>query len=168
MKKHGRKPKRIVKLWAAMLAITLVFGTTVIGCRKGSTASVGSVAGKTGGSGGGTFTITDIPSAHNGKYAFLEGGSGNVNDIFYGFESIDSSTNTIVLSCISDGKVSLPMWSRLIGFSRFSDSKTFDVWVNITNSSEIPPSGYSVETSVRFNSVKFLKGSATKSWKDGK
>jgi hypothetical protein len=153
------------KLLLATLAIVLAFGMTVSGCSKGSKSSGGgSNSSKTGD--GGTFTLTGIPSEYNGMYAFLEGGTGSVDGYYYGFQSNDTSTNTITLPRISNGKVSIPMWHRLLGYKRFSDDKTFEIRVNITDSSEIPPSGYSKITYVGFKSVKFSKGSATKAWKD--
>jgi hypothetical protein len=164
MKEKGMK-RGIFKLFGVIaFAAIVVFSMTTAACGGGGKSGSGSAGGK----GGGTFTLKGIPSEYNGMYAFLEGGSGKVDEIYYGFETIDSSTNIITLPGISNGKVSIPMWNRFIDFKRLSNDKTFDFWVNITNSSEIPASGYSVETSISFKSVKFSKGSAARSWKDGK
>jgi hypothetical protein len=146
------------KLFTAMLAMALVLGITAVGCSKSSKSS-GSSSG-----GGGTFTITGIPSEYDGKYAYLTGMGGVV--LYYGFQSLDTSTNVRTLPRISNGKASLPMWSYIGGLGRFSGNETFDVTVSIIDSSEVTNSGIDPVTYADFKSVKFSKGSAAKAWKD--
>ena len=150
------------KFLLAILAIVLTFVMTVIGCSKSSKSSGGNASGSSGGNG--TFTITGIPSEYDGKYAYLTGMDGVV--IYYGFQSVDASTNSRTLPRISNGKVSLPMWSYIGGLGKFSGNETFDVSIDIINESEVTNSGISPVVSADFKLVKFSKGSATKAWKD--
>jgi len=150
------------KFLLAILVIVLTFAMAVIGCSKSSKSGGDNASGSSGGNG--TFTITGIPSEYDGKYAYLTGMDGVV--IYYGFQSVDASTNTRTLPRISNGKVSLPMWSYIGGLGKFSGNETFDVSVSIINESEVTNSGISPVASADFKSVKFTKGSATKAWKD--
>jgi len=146
------------KFRMGMLVMALVFVMTVVGC------SIGSI-------GGGRFTLTDIPSKYNGKYAALAG--TNLSDIkiaYVGYQSVNGKDKN-KLCRISDGRVSLPMWTvdRSTKIEKYSGSDTLNmVTVSIydseTKAKENP--GVPVASNV-FMSVAFSKGSATKSWKSG-
>ena len=123
-------------------------------------------------SGGGTFTLTDIPSTYDGKYAELEGYLVSSRDLrFYG-EKGDSPT--VIRSRVSDGKLILPMWVLVYSteyknweFKRYSGNDVVRVYIRIFEDesgrrgngvyfgdNDVPP-------------VHFSKGSAIKSWNDG-
>ena len=147
------------KLWLAILALVLVFGMTVVGCDNDP---------KKDDSGrGGTFTLTNIPSKYNGKYAdyaaiydapFLGGAS-----------SINISTGVINCVQISNGSVSIPMWvAGNSGYKRYSGNRTVtDSLVTIYNSSTVTIQNVDPIAMVEFESVTFSSGNATKSWNDG-
>jgi hypothetical protein len=107
------------RVWLGILVMVLVFGMTVVGCDDGSTND-------NGGNTGGTFVLTDIPSAYNGKYAYFEAENSSV--YIAGCQSISISTQTITLVQISNGRVSIPMWifNEASGsVSRYSGNDTF-------------------------------------------
>ena len=86
------------KFWVGILAMVLVFGMTVIGCSDGNDNG-----------GGGYITITGIPAAFNGQWAFFDGES----DTHYimGFARANMQTEVITLVQISGGSVRLPAWT---------------------------------------------------------
>jgi len=150
------------KLWAGMLAIALAFALAAVGCGKGSIG------------GGGGFTLTDIPPQYNGKYAMLTGMNlSNPNLVYVGCQSIDAKEgkDKSKLCRISNGRVSLPMWtldtsSKVKKYSG-SDSLSMvsvSIFDSETQAKEKPeePSGVAM-----FTSVAFSNGSAAKSWEDG-
>ena len=105
MKKHV--------IFLAMLAVVLAFGLMFVSCDDGS----GTTSGGGGGGGGGgvtasTLTITDIPSAYNGKYIGFEGEIENT-ELLLGCQSVTASSPenlTVTLVQISNGRANLPMW----------------------------------------------------------
>jgi hypothetical protein len=112
---------------------------------------------------GGTFTLTNIPSEYNGKYAMLQGQSAGI----IGVQTVDMSTQAYTLVLISNGSVSLPMWTIDNGnLVRYSGNATDVVGVRIYNEQTVSPPMPSVLGVAQFNSVTFANGSATKSYND--
>jgi len=137
-----------------MLVIVLALCMATVGCGKGSK-----------GGGGGGFTITDIPSQYNGKYAGLSGLAGNV---IVGFQINDG--DKITYPRISNGKVSIPLWRdtesglETKNLVRYSGNDTaLTIGVTIFDSEN----GGNLAVGIAFFSVKFSKGNATSSWKEG-
>jgi len=149
------------KFLLVMLAVALVFGMAVVGCSKGSIS----------GSGGGGFTLTDIPPQYDGKYALLVGVDiANPNLAYVGYQSFNGKDKN-KLCRIANGRVSIPMWtvdssSKAKGY--FGSDTLYMVSVSIfdseTQAKEKPeePVGVGI-----FMSVAFSNGNAAKSWKDG-
>jgi len=138
---------------------------TAAGCSKGSAAIqlLPAVF-------GGRFTLTDIPSAYNGKYAALAGANlSNTKLAYAGYQSANGKDKN-KLCLISNGRVSIPMWtvdsSKKI--KRYSDNDTLFLGVSIYNS-EIQAKENPEKPVVTnaFTSVAFSKGSAVKSWREG-
>ena len=125
-------------------------------------------SGSGGGGEGGTFTLTGIPSQFNGKYAYLMAGEDvSIN----GFQSINISENTFTLCLISNGSVSIPLWtSNNSSIVRYSGNHTAYVVVALFNTQTLtvtddsPPPTIGV---IDFSSVTFKNGSATRSWSQG-
>jgi hypothetical protein len=120
-----------------------------------------------GGGGNGTFTLTGIPSTHNGKYAYLNvSGSGSAG--IYGWESISSTTGMITLSPISNGSVSLPLWNGGEEGGRYSGNHTGAVSVVLFNAQVVDPSDISSAIGyIYFSNITFANGSATRAWSAG-
>jgi len=155
--------KKIILMGIQVLA--LVFTITVIGCGGGDSDD-SNITNTTGGGGsGGIFTLTNIPSEYNGKYAGIEAGNGSTVNLA-GCESINFSKQTITFPRISNGSVSIPMWLMKNNTSaeRYSGNGTFEVGVIIFNSNN--PNDDS-KKGVYFPSVTFSNGSAARSWADG-
>jgi len=149
--------KNIFKLLAATaLAAAIVFSMTAATC---------------GNSAGGKFTLTDIPPEYNGKYAILTGMNLTTPNLVYvGCQSV-SGNDKNKLSRISNGKVTLPMWTldKSSKVKKYSGSGALSmvsvsVFDSETQAKEKPeePSGVAI-----FMSVDFSNGSAAKSWGDG-
>jgi len=142
-------------LWTSAIVIT--FCVMAAGCAKGV--------------GGGQFTLTDIPPQYNGKYAVLTGMNLTTPNLVYvGCQSV-SGNDKNKLSRISNGKVTLPMWTldKSSKVKKYSGSGALSmVSVSIfdseTQAKEKPeePSGVAM-----FMSVNFSNGSASKSWEEG-
>jgi len=159
--------------------ILLVFGMAVISCNKSSSRGASIVGGDAGpvvsdadgggsgdGSGSGigqtTFTLTDIPSKYNGKYARISL-VGNV--MCTGAQNITSKS--VTLPKISNGKVVIPIWriNSVSSFSRYTDDGTFTLGtVNLYNSGSDNEQKELVDAV--FMSITFSNGNVTKSWKD--
>jgi hypothetical protein len=148
------------KIWLGILAIALVFGMTVVGCSDDSTG------------GGGTFVLTDIPAAYNGKYAYFEAENDNI--YIMGCQSINMRTQTITLVRISNGRVSLPVWifnesngsvSKYSGNATFTQDDRADIAIfdNATFTFEEDPIAGIYFT----GSLTFSNGSAEKSANSG-
>jgi len=148
------------KFWLGILVIALVLGIMAAGCSKGKNRS------KSKTSDGGLFTLTGIPSEYNGKYAMIDVTSAGGVDLIFGCQAFDSSKNKFTLSGISNGKVSIPMWTWLGAKSKgFSGNKTCDIEVSISDSSETG-GNFNILARVDFKAVKFSGGNANKAWKD--
>jgi len=128
-------------------------------------------SGSTGNSGvvtSGTFTLTGIPAIYNGKYAILQSSLP-----IGGAQSINMATDTIILVPITNGSVSIPMWSGINTDNpiRYSGNDTATVMVTIFNLATTTSSFDVLSplplSQIKFNSVTFSKGGATKSWSQG-
>jgi len=130
------------------------------------------------GSGGGKFTVTGIPSQHEGRYAYFCGVAGS--KVLYGWEGISGSGSGAVarLSKISGGSVSLPMFVADTGngtYKKYSGSDTA-MWgglIILDDPTYVPSVDIAVVTDIAmtggaasFMNVKFSKGSASKSWSE--
>jgi hypothetical protein len=151
-------------LLAGILAIVLVFGVVVIGCKKDKTNNNEGVD-----ENGGVFTLINIPSEHNGNYAVLKANNDNVSLI--GCQSMNMSARTVAAVRISNGIAVFPMWIKTgENFERYSDNHTIAVGINITDSAEFKVLSDNVNfdtvffADCNFESVTFSNGSATKSF----
>jgi hypothetical protein len=148
------------KLWLIILVLALAFGMIVVGCDDDSTDD----------SGGGTFTLTDIPSEYNGKYALLITEDDYV--FLAGAKSVNMSTETLTFPRISEGRVSIPMWEsneNADQIVRYSGSDTIEGVAVIISDSETSSGGMYpdfVDGRLWLN-VAFSKGNATRSWDSG-
>ena len=127
-------------------------------------------------SGGRTFTLTDIPSIYEGKYATLGGFCEPT--IFFGGEKMESPT--VIGSRVSNGKLILPMWVSVYPFDKFkrySGNDVVQVEIQIFESGgplitgEVRGADGVYAHGVYFsedNPVHFSKGSAIKSWHEGR
>jgi hypothetical protein len=160
------------KFWLGILVMTIVLllGMTVVGVEAQS-------------NNGGEFTLINIPSKYNGKYAFLYGDDGEAILLLGG-----ASINPLKPSRIIDGKVILPMWFSRDGkrYARYSGNHAnFDITIVIMESDtaivdldegpweeDIIDTINFTETRARNSSreidkrVKFSNGNVTKSWND--
>jgi hypothetical protein len=139
-------------------AIALIFGIMVSSCGIGSL-------------GGGAFTLTDIPSQYNGKYAALAGANlKNTKLAYVGYQSFNGKDKNS-LCRISGGRVVIPMWTvdGSTKINRYSDSDTLTmVTVSIFDSEkQAKEDPQNPAASNIFMSVAFSKGSAAESWKKG-
>jgi hypothetical protein len=123
-----------------------------------------------GGGGSGGFTLTDIPPEYNGKYALLVGMNIASPTVAYvGYQSFDGKGNN-QLCYISNGRVSLPIWTvdSSSKIKKYSGSDTlYVVSVSIMESEtqakeDLEPLGMAM-----FMTVNFSKGNAVQSWEDG-
>jgi len=119
-----------------------------------------------GGSGGsgGTFTLTGIPSQHNGRYAVFF--SDNVEVV--GCQNVDSNWTTTLVQ-IANGSISLPMWNMTSGQAvGYSGSHTDGGVVLIYSSAtQIQYNWPDYIAGRYFSSITFSNGSATKDWSQG-
>jgi hypothetical protein len=124
---------------------------------------------KSGGKGGQTtFTLTDIPSEYNGKYARISLVGGKLT--LTGAQNINSKA--VTLPKISNGKVVIPLWiiRSVTSFEKYSGNDTFTLGtVNIYNSgNDNVNAGQKELVDIVFSpSISFTNGNATKSWKEG-
>ena len=130
-------------------------------------------------SGGGTFTLTNIPSRYDGKYAVLEGEnfaeSPSSYREFFGGEKHEGTTFTAIR--ISEGKVILPMWVKSLDstrYTRYSGDHLVHFTIYIHDSGPIAKNDEIIQEIIfgqhhqRSGSpVYFYNGSAIKSWSDG-
>jgi len=147
-----------------------VDGTTYTkagGTTPGSTTPGGTTPG--GSSSGTTFTLIDIPSIYEGKYARFTGSGGDVT--LTGYQNMTS--NDIILPRIVNGKVTIPMWEMRgtisnPSFVRYTGNGSFMMGtVNFYNSESdnVNRNGHEI-LNIVFYSVTFSNGNATKSWND--
>jgi hypothetical protein len=106
----------------------------------------GTTPGTTPGGGNGTFTLTNIPSHYNGKWAEFEGATTTGTGIY-----------PASWISVSNGSVSIPL-----PYSG-NDNVRFNVyiWTGSTWGTYPRPD---ILASVGFNQVPFINGSATRSW----
>jgi hypothetical protein len=123
---------------------------------------------KTSGGGGGrqtTFTLTDIPSKYNGKYARIS----LIGDVIL-TGAQDITSKAVILPKISNGKVVIPLWviQNTSSFVKYTGNGAFSLGtVNLYNSGNDNTNAAQKElVDVVFVSFTFSNGNATKSWKD--
>jgi len=137
----------------SVLVIVLALGMTVAGCG-------GSVT---------TFTLTDIPSKYDGKYAragFL-GGNGNLT--LTGAQNITETT--VTLPQISDGKVIIPLWqmssSRITSYIRYKGNGSFTLGsVNLYDTGNDNDKNRTAIANIALMDITISNGNAAKSWND--
>ena len=118
---------------------------------------------------GGTFTLTNIPSAYDGKFAGLW-----AENIFAGSELQGSSTDPgdgVRYISIINGEVKIPLYVKSSG-KRFSEDgglygSDYSVRVRIYNGDTPDTDNEFIASWVREKNVTFSKGSAKMSWEDG-
>jgi hypothetical protein len=175
--------KKIFKL-IGIIALAAVIGFSITACggagdgvvnggggaggggAGGGGAGGGGAGGGGGGGSGGTFTLTDIPSQYNGKYADILGGNGNVNPQVpvYGY---DWTAEPYTLARISNGRVNIPVWTISNNkFIKYSGNDTLTVCLITIYSNLDEDDDDNIEKQARFSSVTFSNGSVTKSWND--
>jgi len=126
------------------------------------------------GGGSGTFTLTNIPAEHNGKYVFVEAKNNSV--YLLGANSFNMSEMTAALPQISDGSVSVPMWiftnpNNPAEYKRYSGNDTVGLDVAILNEptpllNEQGKLDNDPERWIGFDELKLSNGSATKAYND--
>lgn len=169
-----------------ILAITLVFTMTVTGCDFFNNLFNNMDYDENGNNNGsrGTFNLTGIPSQYNGKYALLSGqnttsGSSAPTVWIIGSKNINVATSTYTLCLISNGSVSLPMWSRNVDtitagelLVRYTGNDTCMLSVFLFNSqtllaTDLPSQQIGSLLFGNDTAVVFANGSATRAWNDG-
>jgi hypothetical protein len=115
----------------------------------------------------GTLTITDIPQAHNGRFAYFE--ENKDSPYIVGCESIFES-DKITFVRISEGTVEIPVWMWTgEGYETFSGSGDYDIvlWIisgsNPTVSMAADPN---IQAEEYFLEIPFTEGEAEISWDD--
>jgi hypothetical protein len=112
----------------------------------------------------GTFIVTDIPAEYNGKYVMLVGFIGSKLYI-RGYDSF--SEPKLTLPAISGGSVSIPVWMIDNVSERYRGNDTFIlIGIVIYDTIEIINVNKGVLRTFKFASVKFLNGSAKRSYAD--
>ena len=170
--------KNFVK-WFGIIALVAVIGFSMAACGDGSGDKGGDDGGDDGGGGGGggsggTFTLTGIPSEYNGKYAVLEAAVvGEGVEAIVGAQTVNMSTGTITAPVISNGSVSIPLWTSPDsgeGVIRYSGNQTLYVAILITNiqSGDEGDFKHNYVAFIEFSSVASSNGSVTKSWSQGR
>jgi hypothetical protein len=142
-------------------------------------ANAGTLISKDGGTGGGnqsaggTFTLTDIPSKYNGKYAGLEASNYADTISIAGAQSVNWPTRGYTLVKISNGKVDLPLWCWTSwssgNITGYYGTETCVVTVGIFDTSTVNTNNEDENplVGILFETVAFSKGNATKSWNSG-
>jgi len=146
------------KIWFGMLVMVLVFGMLVVGCDNDTIDDNGGT--------GGSFTLTNIPSKFNGKYAMYMM-MAYEPPVLVGVQSVSMTTGVITLVQIFNGSVSLPMWVATdIGYQRFSGNRTVNesmiLILNTLTFTQNTPEEYLL-ADVYFESITFSNGNVTKS-----
>ena len=125
---------------------------------------------KTSGGKGGqtTFTLTDIPSEYNGKYARITLVGGKLT--LTGAQNIDKKA--VTLPKIANGKVTIPLWiiRSVTSYEKYNGNDAFTLGtVNIYNSgNDNVNAGQKEIVDIVFTmSITFSNGNAVKSWKEG-
>jgi len=121
-----------------------------------------------------SFTLTGIPSQHNGKYVYLTGLTSEHGSVFYGYQKYmetgnsAASTAEVTLCPISNGSVSLPMTicTSYRNHAKYTGNDTlYSVTVYIHNSQTITTNSGEVGGATFYN-VTFSNGNASKTWND--
>jgi len=117
---------------------------------------------------GGTLMVTGIPSQYNGKYAvFISDGFFTQGLALAGCQSIDMEAQTFTFVQITNGSVSLPMWTvndsgQLVRYSgNDTNGGTIGIFNQATSDLE------TVVTTRYYDSITFSNGSATRTWASG-
>ena len=144
-----------------IIALVAVIGFAFIACDDGSKDD------KDGG--GGTFTLTNIPSEYNGKYVYFVVNEGTINGTAgnpIAFGSTSGTPGNVDSIRISNGRVSIPLWKGAddgVGFQRYTGTVTACCWGDILDTA----SAYGSRSEhFEFDSISFTNGNATKSWND--
>jgi len=119
-----------------------------------------------GGPSAGTFTVTGIPSEYNGKYAFFAGGGLNDEALVAGCQSLIVEQQAYICVQITNGSVSLPMWSIDVyteQFGRYSGNDIVEGGLYITNSATAAEID-DIENGCYWESITFSNGNATETW----
>lgn len=145
------------RLFAA-LAAALVLGMAV--CKDANAADIM-----------GTFIVTDIPAKYNGKYVMLFGFTGSPGSPQYaaGYDSFRAPM--WALSAISGGSVSIPVWLKGGASERYLGSDTFRIiGICIYDKAEVTEAEFNSNRNIlhsfKFTSVRFINGSAKRSYAD--
>jgi len=145
------------KLQAALAALAATFGMALVACGGGST--------------GGGFTLTDIPSQYNGKYAAFAGANlKNTNLAYVGYQSFNGKDKNS-LCRISGGRVIIPMWT-VDGSSKINKYSGTDTLTMVTVSiydseKQAKEDPQNPIASNVFMSIAFSNGNASETWKGG-
>jgi hypothetical protein len=158
--------------FTATITVTRVTFTKEVPLEGGGSQPIPPLA-PPGGSASG-FTVTDIPSAWNGQYAYAEGYVGNSVIIGAATQPTINSTHVAVAGVlIQNGTVTLPLWlvSDDGDGSSYTGSDTVsDFWVLGTATAAITEDSATTNvftSEVIFASVTFSNGSATKAMSEG-
>jgi hypothetical protein len=126
-----------------------------------------------GGSGGGgsagTFTLTGIPSQHNGKYAMVMARDLGRDIAVFGSQTLDWAAQRFTLAPIRGGRVTLNLWAITdAGQSPYRGNDTLEVIFTITNQASLSASDYIAdEINIGFEKASFRNGGATQAWNQG-
>jgi len=156
--------KNIIKL-IGIIALVAAIGFSMAACDDDSGGGGGS---------GGTFTLTDIPSQYNGKYAWLQGSSRDDITVVV-VTGCQDATRTPTPVRISNGTANIPMWQQTYGgYKGYYGNDTFAAITvliynsqNGINNSESPIACVMFANDLSTTLVTFRNGSASKSWYDG-
>jgi len=144
--------KNVLKAFGIIAFVTII-GFSMAACDDDSGG---------GGSSDGSFTLTNIPSQYNGKYAWL---TAKHSKTIWGAQSVSSAGIPNALVRVSGGTVSIPLWEDT---NRYSGNDTCDVDFYFDNSNSMYDPYIGGVSQLGFASVKFSNGSATRSYNDGR
>ena len=112
-------------------------------------------------SGGGTFTLKDIPAEFNGMYACLEGDFS-----WYRGGDYDTSSHILKSVLISNGRVSMSMYDMPF-YKPYLGNATMQAYIYIYKEPTQSIANVSPHiVSIYFRNKQFTNGSATASWND--
>jgi len=152
--------KNLFKVFGIITIVALI-GFSFATCGSNDDSGGGGSGGGNGGGNGnsGTFTLTDIPAEYNEKYADFGAANESESIMIRGSQSKGS----IVLSRISNGRVSIPLYTIQTDWVGYTGNDTLNGGV-IIYSNNILGKDRIIQ---RLFLVKFSNGSATISWNDG-
>jgi hypothetical protein len=103
----------------AMLALALVFGLAFVGCGSNEETPTE-----------GTFTLKDIPSQYNGKYAiFVAFRHTDSRPELWGIQGDDANGN-MILTKIENGRVDIPLQSSTAQWGKYTGNHTYEDGLN--------------------------------------